>query len=129
MCLELSPDWRKETKAIREQEGPIIGYKIVHEDLESELEDYQWSLGINKSNRWLPFVGPIEFLLGSVFRGFHFYANRKDARDHHFSRRAMLKCEINPKDVIAIGHWGDTSCPNIVATKTKVVEILRKEDL
>lgn len=127
MCLVLAEDWKARTKELKQQDEPITAYKVVRDSLLSIYELYRWHLGLNKSGRWFPWVTPLERCTGMVNSGFHFYTNIQDAASDAYGDKIILKCKLDPKHIVAVGHWGLE--PSLVATKATVIETINRHEI
>jgi len=141
MCLSLNENSVRLKKNLRRRKKPIIAYKIVEPTLESQYTYFQWpESGEVKSNRSDTKLTTYEKSNGIVDKGFHFFVlqpekckdcsslkdNFCDQRHNQcaqiYPTNRILKCEIQPKDIVTVGDWGKYN--SLVATKCKVLEVL-----
>lgn len=96
MCLNYQKDFPLRTK-----DGTITVWKVITRRNTGEYRYYVWDTGANKSAGtalWDHSTFPYP-------AGFHCLTTRKDARRYGFGGcLKLIKVEINPKDVVALGY-------------------------
>ena len=121
MCLYLTSNSARLRKNYRRRKTPVIAYKIVYDSLCSPYRNFQWSTsGKVKSNRRSLKLTIQEKKQREVYKGFHFYMKKPEIT-HEW--RNVLTCEIQPKDIVAVGRWTGNNC--LVATKCSVLKAER----
>jgi len=141
MCLTLQSDWKARREEYRNKKEPIRVWKLLDPNMESLHRSFVWTLGENISSRPTADVGHVEDIERKIKEGFHFFLEKPGDCPCQYPCRypcqyllvylylyrchlknpvnILVKCEIDPEDVIAVGEWEDMDC--IVATKATVV--------
>jgi len=147
MCLELTKDSERLTQNLKEKKKSITVYKILGSDMISGFEYFRWKTGLNISNRELTKLTKGELRTNEINEGFHLALEKPEkcpnrrpypCPNHyrcqcHYQDRyqyqcpytKVFKCEIDPKDIIAVGIW--VGIPSIVVTKVTLLEEVKYE--
>lgn len=138
MCLELTKDSERLTQNLKEKKKSITVYKILGSDMISGFKYFRWKTGLNTSNRELAKLTEEELETSEINEGFHLALEKPDKCPYqnlnlylcqcHYQDRyqyqcpytKVFKCEIDPKDIIAVGTW--VGIPSIVVTKAILLE-------
>jgi len=144
MCLTLTKDSARLKRNLRRRKRPITAWKLLDPNMESIHNDFTWKKGKNVSNRSTTNLDREEITGRRVSRGFHLFLKKPKGCPYPYPCRhryrypcrcpyryqyrcpsenpanILIKCEIDPEDVVAVGKWEDMDC--IVAVKATMIE-------
>jgi hypothetical protein len=145
MCLDITKESIKETEELKAKGLPIVAYKILQPNMESQWEGFQWKLGENKSDRESAELTEQELKSKRIHKGFHFFINKPETcrylcRYRYLNRcrcpypyqyqyqcpseeprNKVFKVEIKPENLISLGTW--EGIDSLVATKATLMEV------
>jgi hypothetical protein len=150
MCLDITKESIRETEELKAKGLPIVAYKILWPDMESQWKEFQWKLGENKSDRESAELTEEELEFKEIHEGFHFFINKPEAceyqcqyQDPYLCQNQYLcqhqyrctsekpankvfKVEIKPENLISLGTWNDFQ--SLAATECKIIEELKTNE-
>jgi len=144
MCLEITEDSKRLTRNLRRRKKPIIAYKILSPDMESGYYSFQWTFGLNISDRRSIELLEDEIWHSKINKGFHLALEKPEKCPYqpqcyyhcqyrclylyqcYYRHTKVFKCEIDPKDVVSAGEW--LQIPSIIAIKVTLLEEVKDEE-
>jgi len=131
MCLCLHDNWKEQRAEFRSRQLPAVVFKIVRPDMTSMYHPgYVWKEGENISNRESTDLTEEEIKTLYLEEGFHFLLEEPESCSqpylcpHRYQClcpypyrcvskdpvNKLIKCEVAPKDVVAVGKWEHFDC-------------------